>query len=174
MRSNGAHVSPADIVYTWRVDDTVQTRASGVGRTTFTTVSPFFNNSYRLSVTTTSRDGSLVAETSTVITPRKPEIVFYELSPLAGLLDERALVDSYPFVREEVAVRAYPLHITDPQALIPQWALNGTALTIDTGDPFLAVFRKTGSGSGTYRVDLSFTHPVDFLKRGGSTFLLTF
>ncbi len=174
QRESGSVVSAADTLFTWRVDGKVQSRASGYGRTTIRVAPTFFNEPYLLSVSAESRDGQLKAERGTLIRQLDPSIVVYEVSPLAGLRDERAVVGSYTFAHDEVSFKAYPLNAEDPASLSVQWELGGETLVLETGDPFLAVFRKTGAGSGSYEVGFSFSHVGDFLRRASTSFLLTF
>jgi len=174
VRANGAAVGSADILYTWRINGTPQSRQSGYGKDTITVEPPFYNDAFTLSVTATSRDQSLHAAQGVSVAPQAPEFVIYELSPLAGLRDQRAVMGSYQFVTDEVAFKAYPLRVADPASVQAQWTLNGTPVQLDTGDQYLGVFRKTGGGSGSYTVGVSLSNAANFLERAAASFLLTF
>lgn len=173
LTDKGTLLEPKDIYYEWQVDGKPQNKLTGYGLSTISLPPPFYNNAFTVSVQATSRDQRLSAETSVRITPTSPQILIYEETPLAGIRAERAVVDTYPFNRQEVSFVAYPLYAIRQDELVPTWTLNGSPFTLE-GDQWRAVFRKTSDGTGSFSVGLSFNHPNRFLEKARAAFLLQF
>ncbi len=166
-------VSTTNILFTWKVNGSVLQQNSGFGKNTAVVTPPFYDDAFSLGVTATARDGSLTAESTVYIQPVAPQAVVYEVTPLGGVEDGRAVVSSYPFALDEVSFLAYPLY-ADANNLTFTWSLDGAPVTVDTGNPRLAVFKKTGSGSGSHSIGVSYENPTKFLTRAAGSFLLTF
>ncbi len=162
-----------DIAYTWKVNGATKLAQSGYGKSTFTTKPPLYNQPFTVSVVAESRSGALTASDSVRITPTKPTVAVYEVRPLEGILFNSAVLGTYPFTNSEVSFIAYPLHAANRNELTPTWKLNGSVFTL-TGNPWQSVFRKEGSGNGSYTVDVEVAHPTDFLAQAASQFLLQF
>lgn len=166
-------LEPKDIYYEWLVDGKPLNKLTGYGLSSISLAPPFYNNAFTVSVQATSRDQRLSAATSVRITPTTPQTLIYEETPLAGIRTEKAVVDTYPFNKQEVSFIAYPLYGIRQDELVPTWTLNGSPFTLE-GDQWRAVFRKTSDGAGSFSVGLSFNHPKRFLEKARTTFLLQF
>jgi hypothetical protein len=170
---NGTLVPASDIRYTWRQRGQPLTALSGYGRDSVTLTTSFFSEPFTVSVEATTRAG--VRATKTIqINPASLDVVIYETSPLAGVLDNRAIVDVFNFTANEVAFIAYPLNASRPESLTYTWQLNGSPVTLNTDDPRRAVFKKTGEGTGAFEVGVTLENPNSFLDLARRTFLLQF
>lgn len=172
IRPNGTRVPSSEIKYTWRINGTALARNSGFGAESITTKPPFYDNPFILSVIAESRDG-LRAESGAVIRPAAPDIVVYEVTPLGGLLNHKAIGNAYPFATDEVTFIAYPLNVSSP-ALDYEWSLNGATITNNSSDPRTAIFKKTGAGTGSHNIGVSFSNQSAFLDQLRYSFLLHF
>jgi hypothetical protein len=168
----GTVVPTQSIFFAWTIDGKKLT--SGFGKNTIQVTPPFYTNTFRLGVTASANNGSLVAESSAVITPHTADAVIYEESPLGGLQDEKAITDTFSFNTDEVSFRAYPLTVPGTDILTSKWTLDGNAIAVDPADPYAAIFKKTAVGRGSYTVGFSYTNVQQFLERAQASFLLQF
>lgn len=173
VRSSGGRVAPQDILYEWRVNNTPQPAQSGLGVYAITLNPPFYDDPFTVSVKVSSRDG-ISAESSVAIAPAQPDIVIYEISPLSGLRDERAIRSDFTLSGNEVTFIAYPRHMSRPGGVTVGWRLGNEGVAANEGDPRTVVFRKTGEGSGTYAVSVGLSSVEAFLDVFSRSFLLHF
>ncbi len=171
---NGKEVAGSDLVYSWKVNDTLLDTQSGYGKSSIEITPPRFGAAFTLSVTATSRDGTRGASNMITIAPRTPTAVFYENAALLGVRFDRAAAGSYPFPSDEISFIAYPLFVTDASALSYSWSLDGAAFAVDPAKPRDVTFRKVGSGGGTHTVSLAYSNVKEFLENATRTFTLSF
>ncbi|MEN9389942.1 MAG: hypothetical protein RLZZ283_42, partial [Candidatus Parcubacteria bacterium] len=162
-----------DIYYEWSVNGSIRNSLSGYGRSVITLEPPLFNSAFSVKVTASSRGGSTAERTAT-LSPKSPDVVIYESGPLSGVETARAVVGTHQFPNEETAFIAYPLYVKDWRDLTIGWTLNGAPIVLETDDIRRATFRKTGAGSGSYRVGVEYTHPKRFFEEKNQSFLLNF
>lgn len=172
VNARGERISPSDILYTWRINGKQDSAGSGYGRSVYRGETPFFDDAFTVSVTAETRDRSLAATDRVSIAPVAPQLLIYEYTPLGGPALGRMVGTTYPFIEEEVSFIAYPLFATNAESSIVSWFLNGSLLEFDTGDQRLAVFKKTGEGTGSFRVTTRYEDPVRFLDKTESSFFL--
>ena len=168
----GARISENDILYTWRVNGSVVTRASGYGRNSAIFESPFYDSPFTVEVRAISRDGTLSASQLETIQPVRPSAVVYPTSPLRGTELWSPVITAYPFQSDEVSFIAYPLFTSRSGPLQTVWELDGVPLESVGADPRVSVFRKTGPGTGSFRVGVSVSSENNFLEQIRRGFLL--
>lgn len=145
--------TPESFSYTWRVDDTVQTGGSRLGKNAITFSSGFSKNS-TVSVDVLDTDGSLITTKSISIPLTDPELYFYEVNPLRGM-SEAAITNDFIFIGDEIKVRAEPYFID--ATLLNQnphieWKLNGTSIINPNGNLQEITLRKQG-GTGSFNLE---------------------
>lgn len=165
-------VPSSQINYTWRLNGSTLTKLSGYGRDRVIVEPPFYDTPFTLSVE--AEGGGVRAAYATRIRAVSPDIVIYEFSPLSGILSNRALGSDYFFSASEASFIAYGLHTSRPASLSYQWKLGGTPIELQTGDPRVAVFKKTGEGEGAYQVSVKLMNDDAFLDVFERSFLLHF
>lgn len=173
ITSNGTRLPADSLLYEWRVNGAQKIKPS-LGKSSATFTVPFFNKPFTVTATASSRDGTLRAQESTLVTPASPDVVVYEMSPLSGILDQRAVRNEYLLTTEEVTLLAYPLYTKNVADIAFNWSLNGFLVDLPDGDSRSVTFRKTAEGSGSYRVSVDFSNPLLFLERAARSFLLQF
>jgi hypothetical protein len=142
--------SPDSYSYTWRVGDKVVTGSSLVGKNSIT-FSSGFERFVDVAVDILDRDGSLLTTETVNVPISKPELHFYEVDPLAGLLP-RAIDTSYIFTNDETTFRAEPYYMD--RALMnnrpfTEWKLNGQTITNPSQNQQEIVLRRQG-GQGKF------------------------
>lgn len=137
--------SPNTYSYTWRVGSTVVGGSSMYGKNSVTFSSGFDRN-MNVSVDILDSNGSLITTERVNVPIFDPELHFYEVDPLAGLL-ERAIDDTYIFTNEETMFRAEPYYMD--RALMAnrpytEWKLNGETIQNPSNNQQEIVLRRSG------------------------------
>jgi ribosomal protein L31 len=152
--ANGAVVPSSNLVYTWRSGDQVLQASSGIGKSVLSASAPVRYRDARLTVTVSTQDRSIVAETSTTIAPADPMVRLYRSDPLLGPWYQTALPETLELAGDEETFRAVPYHFSAPPAIA--WTLNGDPA--DTGSDITV--RAAGSEAGTAVLTASAKSPL--------------
>ncbi|MBU6310731.1 hypothetical protein KGO06_02225 [Patescibacteria group bacterium] len=165
----GERIIPDDIKYTWSVDGGTR-KESGYGRTTITVRPPFYNRPFTVSLRAETRSG-LIARDEVTVQAKLPSVAIYELSPLRGVLTQRAITANTTLSQSEVTFVAYT--VGSPREREYQWTLNNEPVVVAGDDPRIVTFRKTGAGVGIYQVGFNAKSGAPF-DTFSSSFLLNF
>lgn len=140
-------VDPSRLVYQWTVNDEVLESQSGYGKSAVRVSGPILGTSMEVEVLVTDPTSNLVADNFMTISPVRPTMVFYENSPLYGIVFERALNNGAELKGEELSVVAAPFFLNARDPIVYSWSMNG----LYTPDVFglSATFRKPEGVSGS-------------------------
>ncbi len=75
---------------------------------------------------------------------------------------------------EEIAFRAIPFFVSNPQNVEYTWSLNNEPFEINNSDKSVAVFRKTGAGAGRFPVNVTIRKEGSIFERASVRFDLSF
>ena len=152
MRSvGGKSIAPSALAYQWRVDDTIISGSSGIGKDAIVVASPLQYRERSVSVTVRSQDESVGSGASLSLAAQEPTLRVYRNDSLLGILYDHALSGSYAIAGTESSLFAAPYSfpiINGAPTL--QWFLNGAAA--QTGSSI--TLRPTGSGKGSASLSL--------------------
>ncbi len=149
--TKGKAIDPATLSYSWTVDETSLSNASGIGKSAIIVDSPFKYRSTDVSVSIKSQDGSLVGGDSLSLVASDPVIRVYENDPLLGIVFNRAISGNYKITSSEDSLYAAPFSMPTSSGLpVIQWFLNGDLA--QTGKTI--TLRPTGSGQGSASLSL--------------------
>ncbi len=141
----GDSSNPESFSYTWRVQDRVIGGGSRFGKNSITFSSGFGKN-ILVSVDIYDTKGTLVTSDSIVVPLVKPELYFYEVNPLRGVIP-LAIQDRFIFVGDEIRVRAEP-YFLDASLLSQnpfiEWKLDNRTVQNPSADPQEITLRKEG------------------------------
>jgi|GEM_PF-7054905 len=160
---NGKPTPKQELIYTWTVEGERRQSLSGYGKSSARITSARFKDTTTVTVVAESPDGLLAAEKTVTIPHVTPRLVVYEVKPLAGLWLSRAVPAVVSLMGEEATFRAIPYFVRNPDLLSYRWLLNGTPSPSSDAAPYVATFRKTGNGKGSFTISVQGT-------RGGSIF----
>lgn len=112
-----------NLIYTWRIDGTVDQKISGYGKSYADIVGKLISRGLDIEVEVEAIESPLKAHARLFIEDSQPDIAVYEDHPLYGVIFERA-VDaerSYPVAENEISLLAVPYsmdidNINDPRA----------------------------------------------------------
>jgi hypothetical protein len=147
--SPGARINPSTLVYTWKWGDKVLADQSGIGRYILSVSAPVRYRDAQITVTVATVDSTVIAQSSTVVSPIDPVVRIYRNDPLMGPNFNRALSDGYSMTSQEEAFRGVAYYFGTLPSL--SWAVNGQAASTDRE----VTVRATGSGEGNASLSLS-------------------
>ncbi len=149
--ARGKTIDPANLAYTWTVDNAQILNSSGIGRQTLMVASPLEFRARSVSVIATTQDGSLVGGASLSLLAQEPSVRIYQNDPLLGIRFDHALSGEYAISGAEKTLYAAVFSLpTTSGAPSVQWFLNG--FPAQTGN--LITLRPTGKGQGTASLSL--------------------
>lgn len=174
VNSDGSVVPTNSIVFIWKKENAPIAGSSGVGRNTITIPAPVPFWESDIEVEASSVGGSFKATKRVDLLLVRPEVVFYEESPLDGVKYERALSGNFNLSGQEVAIRAVPFFFSRTALrrgdVVPSWSLNGA--TVDESS-LRIVLRNEGS-AGASRIGLSLRHATNSYQQRNGEFTVNF
>ena len=174
LSSGGKEFSDGDLVYQWEVDGKNLGSQSGYGKSSLTIRPTSFRNTTTVTVVVETRDGLNAAKGVAAIPIVAPKIIVYEDTPLGGLQFNRAIPANFAFTGTEMTFWAVPFFTIDPKILTYGWTLNGSPFELDSTEPSVATFRKTGEGGGTFSVGITAQKSGHIFEKAAKTFNLIF
>jgi hypothetical protein len=177
ISTSGLKVAAKNIVYTWRKDSSTQGSASGLGKNTFTFTGEIPIRNTRIEVTATAPDNTASAVNSVNIINTTPKIIFYENSPIYGVLYSRAVLGTVKMLTDEFGVVATPYFFsatsTSSTDLRYTWSMNGqTTPNQDPENSFTTKVIKVGSG--TANVELEVKNNINIFQKTTSNYNINF
>lgn len=163
-----------NLIFNWEVDGEKRKSSSGYGKSVFRTSPTKFRYSTVITVTVSTPDDALSARSSVSIPTRSPGVIIYEEKPLAGTWFTKAVPATAPLTGDEITFRAVPFFVVNPQALTYTWTLNREPFATAGEAPSLAVFRKTGEGTGEFPVGVTIQKTNSIFERASASFRLAF
>lgn len=130
---NGRRLSPDELIFKWKENYKLIQSASGGGKDTITIRSSVPLKETVVSVEISTLDNAITAVGSISAEPGQPQVLFYENSPLYGILWNRALTSPFALAQKEIAVLAAPyffgVQTATDSKLQYDWTLNGAPVT---------------------------------------------
>ncbi len=160
IKTTGEKISSKSIIYSWKKNGTIDQSASGMGKDTFTFTGSVPIRDSVVEVTASSLDGTLTASKEITITNVDPKIIFYEDSPVYGIMMNKAIKSTVKMLTDEFSIFTAPYFFStgyaNTQDLDYTWSMNGK--DIDSQDPknsFTARVDKAGSGTANISLKIS-------------------
>lgn len=170
---NGSN-SSGNLLYTWRLNNTVLEGGSVRNKDTVTFTMP--QGPYAtLSLEVRTGEGEAIARRIFDITNHKPELVFYEVNTLYGL-KQKALIGDTPLVGSSMTIRAEPyfLDVTtynNPDHL--EWKIGGTKTVNTSINPYEITLASQGGGGST-AIDFHVRNTVQLLQGAQGNFSVSY
>jgi len=160
IKSDGTKISPQNIVYVWKKDGNSQPSSSGLGKNTilFTGGIPIRDTS--IEVSASSLDNTVSASKIIKITNESPKVVFYENSPIYGIMMNRTVRSSVNMLVDEFGVLAVPYFFSVDNMVSPNlnyvWSLGGQTIENQEQKNTLTTRQeKSGVGSALFNLKIS-------------------
>lgn len=162
----GGIITPTSkLNFRWKKDGNVITASSGFGKNVISINGSVPIRDIDIELTILDQSNNQVAQTNTTVTPYDPAVIFYENSPLYGILFNSTLQGTVDLKdKEEINVSAYPLYFNvekeDSFDVSFKWKVNGKTTSTD-GPINRLLLRRNSDTSGSTRISMN----IDGLNR---------
>ena len=175
LRSGSTTLAPSDLVYAWKQNYSADQNDSGYGKSSLTATSSYLDQSEHVDVAISSRDGSVSTAASADVAPVKPQIVWYEESPVYGPRYENALDTDFSVTGSDTSILAQPYFFSplDPSSpkLQYSWTLNGNAVDTPNIPDTLFLHRDT-TDKGTANLSVSLSNVTTLFQEATASLTL--
>lgn len=144
---DGTETPDTTYTYTWSLDETVLLGGPVKGKNVLNFTMPHFDDK-RLIVEVFATDGTIVGRQSLTLNASRPELHFYEQSPLRGLF-QKEVTDPFTLIGNETTIYGEPYFIntnSNDGALEFTWNIDGERVASDTTAPNAITLRHVGGG----------------------------
>jgi hypothetical protein len=163
----GVRMNPKSLIYTWKKNGTIDSTQSGYGKDSFKSdQSSFVRGEDEISVEVSTSADDISSGKTISIVPNIPETIFYENSPLYGIMYEKALKDIYYLKDEEVVLHPvfYDLSIINADGnFITQWYIDDQIATGFSNKREITI-RKNNQAAGESTISLKAQHQKKIMQ----------
>jgi hypothetical protein len=178
IKDSGEKIPAQNIVYSWKKDGQVMQADSGVGKNSFILFGTIPIRDIIVAVSASSLDGNTIASKQINITNVSPKILFYEDSPIYGIMFNKAISGTVRMFTDEFKVKSFPYFMTVGYSQSPDlkytWDINGSTsenLDIDKG---AMIFRQISAGAGAATVGLKIENTDRIFQFVSNNFIINF
>jgi hypothetical protein len=171
--SSGNKIPSDRIVFTWKIDGTVDGSESGVGRDTYYYVEDVISRPITVSVEASPVSSDISAREVKNFDYVEPKVLFYESNPLLGTLYNKELGDSINLISQEIEITSIPyfFNLNDLAALNFDWNLNNQKVDVSNFETVnKLVFRRTDENDANFLINLSVNNNNKLLQAADKTF----
>lgn len=173
----GRKLKTNELIYTWRKDGTVLGNLSGIGKNYITFPGTIPIRDAQIEVTVSSLDKSIAANNSLLITTGSPKIIFYENSPIYGIMMNKAIKRTVQMFTDEFSVVAVPYFFSvgysDTPDLDYSWTMNGRTVANQEPKNSFTV-RQESPGSGTANIGVKISNNVRIFQFVNDSYIINF
>ncbi len=172
--ATGAYLDPNKLIYKWEKDGYIID--SGYGKASIKVEGLMIERPSAIKVTVSSFNDQVHAVGETTISKTSPQIIFYENSPLYGILFNHALSGGATIKNQEVSITAYPYYFSangsTDSSLTYDWSMNGNKLSENakTG----TVTFKTPATTGQTNLSLRVTNILRELQFSDASLIVNY
>ncbi len=171
--SAGVEYDPRSLVYKWEQNGSVLQEQSGYGRQSILIQGGIVPRPAPVSVTVTTRDGTVSGTGFTVLGAEAPSVLFYKNDPLYGPLFNLAIATKlFLGSQKETGVLAVPYSFTSTPSsdnLSYSWIINGS-LHKELSSNRSITLRAPDAESGTSDISLTINNPKNILQQAQAGF----
>lgn len=171
---SGASTNPSQYAYTWKLNGNVVDGGSRTGMNS-TVFSIGFGRNVELTVDVADRLGNLLVSKTVYVPIANPELHFYVVDPLQGLL-EQALSPNSIFTGEEMRLRAEPYYVSRSLLggnVLTEWKLNNRRIDNPNTDQQEIVLRRSGE-TGNFKLGFHIRNLNQLLQGAEASLSLRF
>lgn len=168
--SGGGYLKPSSFVYNWKRGFTTDASASGLSEDSFTIKNSYLNSSESIQVTSTDPGSGFSGSDDITVVMQKPEVLFYEETPLGGLNLAHVLTNGFRIEKNEMTIFAAPYSV-GPKDLSSNifstvWKVNTTPTQTSYPPNTLTISKPTKQGGSS---TISFSIENTFKLFGSAT-----
>lgn len=175
---SGAKLNPNSLVYTWRIDGTVLGSMSGYGKKSISYTGSILARQVLVEVEVSTADKKTKGKGLTLLYPQNPEVMFYEKSPLYGIMFNKELSSNqFSLKGSEITLEAVPYSVSASSPfssnLEYSWAINNNIIPVPQYQNY-ATFRNTAGQNGNASVSVTLNNNSQLLQQASKTVLINF
>lgn len=179
VATNGKKISSKNLIFQWKKDDVILQSSSGVGRDSLIITGSVPIKDINISVQIMNSSGGVLASASKILTVNDPKILFYENSPLYGVLFNKAIINNYYLgQKEEVNILAKPFFFNTKSdissELAYKWSVNGNPISTDGKVNELTLRQPTTNLKGTASISLDLNNVTRIFQFTNAGFNISF
>lgn len=168
VSSAGVQISASNLVYTWKINGTVQQSISGYGRYTFKTKGSLIERPLQVEVEVSALNSNLKASQTLDIRSNTPELLIYENNPLLGIMYEQAVLGEFLLERSQVDFEAVPYFFSantkDDLNMNYKWTINGVHVASKSPKENYLLLQNNENQEGRARISLVANHVQNILQ----------
>jgi hypothetical protein len=177
--ANGEQTASQDLTFKWLENNNVLQSSSGRGQNSVTITGGVPMRDIQIEVQVLDSSGTIVADASKVVSLESPEILFYEDSPLYGVLFNKAISGSYYLGQKpevDIAAEPYFFNVTsdDSSNLNYQWAMGGNAIDTSGKTNELVLTQATQNLAGTASITVNLNNIARIFQFTNAGFTVNF
>lgn len=153
VNSDGAKISPQNLIYEWKIKDEVREDLSGLGKNTYTFQTDIIPTKETIEVGVKSVDGLSSASGQITLTSSNPKIVVFENNPLLGILFN-SVIKNKPLPSNETMLSAFPFFFSTKKSSGVDYTWRINEKIIDSKDSSVVFVKPTESGSSKISVQV--------------------
>jgi hypothetical protein len=177
VRSNGTTIPNSELVFTWKKNNAIIEKSSGLGKPYATFTGPLLFGEDIVSVDVVSTDNQFSGRALLRIPAAEPYLSLYKDDPLLGAMYHQALGERNNVPSSDITLAAIPFYTSikkpNDSRMSYIWEVNNQNIETDPNDPFRIVLRLAGGLVGTANVSLDISHLDDFLQSAEKTWSLS-
>lgn len=178
MGLDGKKIPESNLIYTWKVNGSVQQSVSGYGKNTFSTKGQLIERPLLIEVEVSAINSSLIASQSLTIKSTQPELLLYENNPLLGVIYEKAIIGSFFLQRKQVDFEGIPYFFAantkNDTGLSYKWKINGTSITSKSPQENYLLLQNNNNEEGRAIINTTINHTQNILQTAQTSLELTF
>lgn len=178
LNINGQPMSIESLVYTWKINGTVQQEISGYGRNMFLTKGGLIERPTNVTVEVSAVNSSLVASKTIQVRSQNPDLVLYENNPILGVVYEKAIQGSFLLDRPQVDFEGVPYFFSatakDDLNLQYTWSINGVKSLTKSQNENYMLLRNENNTDGRAIISAQIKHANNLLQTNSSRLELNF
>lgn len=145
---SGLAASPTNLIYTWRINNTVIEGGSLRGKNKITATTPM-GEKFLISVDVSNTSGELLTRRTIEVPSVSPEVSFYEVTSLQGM-KSKSINNGFSLISESSTIQAEPYYLdldtyNNPEFL--EWKIGGQKSDVLSTNPYQVTLARLGAGS---------------------------
>ena len=167
---SGKQIPASNLVYTWKINGTVDQVSSGYGRNIFTTKGMLIERPLEVEVQVSAINSTLVASQSIKVRSQAGEVVLYENNPLLGIVYEKAISGNFLLERSQVDFEAVPYFFgvlqRDSDNLKYTWLINNVRVASKSPQENYLLLQNANNEDGRAIITARVEHLQNILQNG--------
>jgi hypothetical protein len=160
--TNGSSMDASNLFYKWKINS--EELNSGYGRTSVIGQLDTKNLRNTVSVDVSTLDDTIHATHYIQTQVSSPLIIFYENSPLLGVIHNKSIPDNFFLNQPEITIEAEP-YFSNKADLSYFWGINDEPLTPSKNDESRLIVRQPPSNSGESTLNMLASSPFQSLEK---------